>query len=303
MREYKDGLVSVIMPTYKRSDKLPRAIESVLAQTYKNLELFVINDNEPNDEYTQLVKEITKKYNDDSRFHLVIQAKHINGAVARNVGIKLANGEYIAFLDDDDWWELNKLEIQVKELKSLDNSWGGVSSKFRFFNSKGEIIGKSLRYKSGYIYKDILNMSTEVTTCTLLLRHKALDDAGYFDETLKRNQDLQLLTFFTYKYKLKQVDEYLFCLDVSDTQNRPSGVQAIEIAENFYKSVNPILQTLTKSELSCVKAMRNLEISYVFFKRKEWLESIKYLAKVFVSHKAVLLVIKKIYIRQKTFCV
>ena len=124
--KYVEGLVSVIMPTYKRSEKLLRAIDSVLNQTYKNLELLLVNDNEPFDEYTELLKKRVEKYSNDERFHLILQDKHINGAVARNVGIRQARGQYIAFLDDDDWWELNKLEEQVKELKSLDDSWGAV---------------------------------------------------------------------------------------------------------------------------------------------------------------------------------
>ena len=106
--KYVEGLVSVIMPTYKRSEKLLRAIDSVLNQTYKNLELLLVNDNEPFDEYTELLeKNEVEKYSNDERFHLILQDKHINGAVARNVGIRQARGQYIAFLDDDDWWELN----------------------------------------------------------------------------------------------------------------------------------------------------------------------------------------------------
>ena len=61
------------------------------------------------------LKKRVKAYCSDSRFHLIIQKKHINGATARNVGIEQAKGEYIAFLDDDDWWKPNKIEIQVKK--------------------------------------------------------------------------------------------------------------------------------------------------------------------------------------------
>ena len=149
--KYVEGLVSVIMPTYKRSEKLLRAIDSVLNQTYKNLELLLVNDNEPFDEYTELLKKRVEKYSNDERFHLILQDKHINGAVARNVGIRQARGQYIAFLDDDDWWELNKLEEQVKELKSLDDSWGAVSCKFTLYDQNGNVIGKTKKYRDGYI--------------------------------------------------------------------------------------------------------------------------------------------------------
>lgn len=303
MNKYVNDLVSVIIPTYKRSATLPRAIESVLNQTYRHIELLVVNDNEPEDEFTQYVKQITDKFKTDNRFQLIIQEKHVNGAVARNIGIKKAKGEYIAFLDDDDWWELNKIELQVNELKKLSPDWGGVSCKFSFYNSHGEIIGRSLKYQDGYIYKDILNMMTEVCTCTLLLRHTALDDAGYFDENLLRNQDLQLTVFFTYKYKLKEVDEYLFCLDVSDAQNRPSGDKAVSVVNNFFKSVKPILDTLTPSEQRTVRAMRNLEIAFVYFKESRYIMSMMYFIKVLKSPKALQLSVLKLRNRRKTFSI
>lgn len=123
MNEYIAGLVSVVMPTYKRSEMLSRAIDSVLAQTYTNIELLLVNDNEPGDEFTKDLQQRVAVYSTDSRFKLILQEKHVNGAVARNVGIRQAKGEYIAFLDDDDWWEPNKLEEQIKELSRLDDSW------------------------------------------------------------------------------------------------------------------------------------------------------------------------------------
>lgn len=286
MGKYIKGLVSVIIPTYKRTDKLDRAIWSVLEQTYENIELLLVNDNVPNDKYTIELLEKVKAYQTDSRFHLLLQDKHVNGAVARNFAIKQAKGEYIAFLDDDDWWEKNKLHEQVKELSSLDSSWGGVSCKMTFYDGLMRVISKSKKYPNGNIYKDILTLQSDVATGTLLLRHTALDDAGYFDENLLRNQDLQLLVFFTYKYKLKEVDKYLHCVDVSDNQNRASdGFKAIKIKNNFFKSVKPILDTLSKSEYCCVDSMRNFEIAYIFLRGHDYKNALKYGFSIFRSPK------------------
>lgn len=301
MSEYIAGLVSVVMPTYKRSEMLSRAIDSVLAQTYTNIELLLVNDNEPDDDFTKDLQQRVAMYSTDSRFKLVLQEKHVNGAVARNVGIRRAQGEYIAFLDDDDWWEPNKIEEQVKELSKLDESWGGVSCKYSFVNRNGEIIGKSTDYKDGNIYIDILNLVTDVTTCSLLLRHIALDKAGYFDETLLRHQDFQLLVNFTSEYKLKLVKEYLLNIDVSDIQNRPDGKKLLEHKVRFFNSISPIFSRLPKSEQKCIRCMHNFEVGYVFLKNKD-LEGIKYVLTIFTSPKAFVLACKKIFkkIREMT---
>lgn len=291
---YKKGLVSVVIPTYKRCDKVGRAITSVLSQTYRDIELLLVNDNVPNDRYTQELKETVAPFFCDSRFKLLEQEVHINGAVARNFAIKQAKGEYIAFLDDDDWWEPNKLEEQLSELQQLDAEWGGVSCKMTFYDSQGRFIAKSRKYRDGYIYKDILMLQSDVATGTLLLRRAALDDAGYFDEKLLRNQDLQLLTYFTYKYKLKEVDQYLHCVDVSDAQNRANGDKAIEVKEHFYKSVAPILDELTASERRCIDAIRNFEIGFLYYKDKKYTKAISYCLSMFRSPKALSLCLKKV---------
>lgn len=292
--KYVEGLVSVIMPTYKRSEKLLRAIDSVLNQTYSNLELLLVNDNEPLDAYTQQLKTRVAKYSDDKRFKLILQEKHINGAVARNIGIKQANGQYIAFLDDDDWWEKNKLEEQVKTLKSLDDTWGGVSCKFTLYDKNGNIIGKTRKYKDGYIYKDILNLMSDVATGTLLLRHDYFDTTRYFDEKLLRHQDLQLLVDFTSKYKLKEVDQYLHCVDVSDSQNRPDAQKLMQYKKAFFKSVKPVMDSLSEKDRNCVYAMHRFELGYVCLKSGNRAQGASYCKSVLKSPKACGLALKKI---------
>lgn len=299
MGRYVKDLVSVVMPTYKRSEKLTRAIESVLNQSYTSLELLLVNDNEPDDEYTEDLIKRVEIYQDDPRFKLIIQDKHINGAVARNVAIRQAEGEYIAFLDDDDWWEHDKLEKQVKVLKSLDSSWGGVSCKYQLVDSKGAVIGKSRKYRSGNIYFDILTLITDVTTCSLLLKHTHLDETGYFDENLLRHQDFQLLVNFTHKYKLFQVDENLLNIDVSDTQNRPDAEKLIQHKKEFFKSVQPILSTLSESDKKCVCAMHKYEIGYIYAKNSDYKNALKYCVAIFCTPKATALAVKKTAIKIK----
>ena len=108
MRKYKANLVSVIIPTYKRSSMLERAINSVLSQSYDFFELLIINDNYPGDEWSNQVENRVNSFN-DKRIRFINQDIHINGAAARNVGIKNATGEYIAFLDDDDYFDAVRL--------------------------------------------------------------------------------------------------------------------------------------------------------------------------------------------------
>lgn len=294
MAGYVDGLVSVIIPTYRRSEMLDRAIRSVLNQSYQNIELLLVNDNVPGDDFSQSLFEKVKKYNCDSRFKLILQEKHINGAVARNAGIKQAKGEYIAFLDDDDWWEPEKLRIQVSVLSQLSDEWGGVSCMYSFVSGNGRITGKSSCYRDGNIYKDILNLTTDVTTCSLLLRHAALDEVGYFDESLLRHQDFQLLVNFTYRFKLKLVHEYLLNIDVSDAQNRPNGQKLLEHKKKFFESVSPVLSTLTVSEKKCVRCMHQFELGYIFLKNKDIKNGMKYSLSILTSPKAIAKSSKKV---------
>lgn len=299
---YIKGLVSVIMPTYKRSDKLLRAIDSVLNQTYKNLELLLVNDNEPFDEYTEQLKKRVEKYSDDKRFNLIIQQKHVNGAVARNIGIHQAKGQYIAFLDDDDWWEENKLEEQVKVLESLDDSWGAVSCKFTLYDLNGNVIGKTKKYRDGFIYKDILYLMSDVATGTLLLRHDYFDTTRYFDENLMRHQDLQLLVDFTSKYKLKEVDQYLHCVDVSDTQNRPDAQKLIEYKIAFFKSIKPIMDSLSPRDRKCIYAMHKYELGYVCLKNGAKIQGLMYCTSILNSPKACRLALKKTVLKLMQIC-
>lgn len=291
---YEKGLVSVVMPTYKRPSMLDRAIESILNQSYKNLELLLVNDNIPGDEFSADLEKRIEKYRSDPRFRFVTQEKHINGAAARNAGIAKAKGEYIAFLDDDDRWEANKLEKQVELLSSLDETWGGVSCRYRYENSDGKTVGHSAPYTPGNVYKDILMLSTDIPTSSLLLRHECLDVTGAFDENLKRHQDFQLTVDFTYRYKIRACEEELMVMDISDAQNRPGGDTLKEHKKRFFESVKPILDTLSEKDRNAVFAMHNFELGYIYLKNGDVKNGIRYCIRLLSSPKAFKAGMKKV---------
>lgn len=292
---YIKNLVSIIIPTYKRSNKLKRAIESVLAQSYRYIELIIVNDNVPNDEYSIMVYDTIKQFN-DTRLLLLEQEKHTNGAVARNCGIKKAKGEYIAFLDDDDYWEIEKIEKQVFYLAKQSSNCGAVSTLLKYVKN-GTIIRLSNPYKEGRIFKEILRRQIDVTTCSLLIKHSVLDETGYFDETLKRHQEIQLLVFLTYKYELKLIKQYLTCIDITDNENNPNSLKINDIKRDFFSSVKPIMDSLPVSEQKRIIALHSLEIAIVNFRERHFKSSLIYFLKIFRDPKTLWIALIRIVTR------
>ena len=291
MSQYISGLVSVVIPTYKRADLLAKAIDSVLGQTYKNIELLVVNDNIRDDEYSKRLYKIIDSYTDE-RLRLIEQEKHINGAAARNAGIRVAKGEYIAFQDDDDYWELEKIERQVKLLSSLDESWGAVSCLTRIY-SYGKLIAASLPHRDGEILMDILDRRTDLGTGALLIRRDALDNSGYFDEALRRHQDLQLFARLAAKYKIKLDAVYLHNRENKDNRNRPSVEQLLEIKNAYFSSINDILEILTPSERKTVYTVHSFECAYVFIRNGKIIEGIGKLLGIFGSPYTIFLALNR----------
>ena len=106
-----EGLVSVIIPVYNSEKYVKEAIDSVLKQTYQNFEIIVVDDCST-DNSCQIIKKI-----DDQRIRLIKLDKNSGVAVARNIAIENAKGQYIAFLDSDDIWLEDKLLQQIKQMR------------------------------------------------------------------------------------------------------------------------------------------------------------------------------------------
>lgn len=290
-----NGLVSVVIPTYHQSALLERALHSVVSQTYDCLEILVVNDNGEDSEYTPIVRNIISQLS-DSRIRLITPKIHKNGAAARNVGIKESIGEYIAFLDDDDYWVSNKIEKQIAVLSNLSNEWGGVACK-NIAIRNGEVYRALSGFKENNLCRNIMMRNAEISTDNILLRRSALFETGLFDENLKRNQEVQLLVYFTNKYKIKLLDEYLVYVDSNASPNQPSPQNMELIKKDFLESIRPIICQYPKKYQKAIYYMNAFEIGILMIRNQQYLRGIKLVSGVILSPLTTVLSIK--YVARK----
>lgn len=118
MKSETTPLVSIIIPTYKRSETLIRAINSALNQTYSNIEVIIVDDNA---DFPEVRNSNLKLLNAYPEIKLVCNERNLGGGMSRNEGIKIATGEYVAFLDDDDEYLPTKIEKQINRFLSIND--------------------------------------------------------------------------------------------------------------------------------------------------------------------------------------
>lgn len=183
------NLVTVIMPVYNREKYLAEAIDSVLCQTYNNFELIIIDDGS-----TDRSLSIAENYQsvNNARIRIIKQANQ-GPSVARNNAIKVAKGELIGFIDSDDKWTVDKLEMQVKLISNLPSA-SFVYSGYSLMNEQGEITRECLPDKSmeGQIYKKLWTKNNNMSGGTVLVRTETITKIGLFDEDLEGGENFDL---------------------------------------------------------------------------------------------------------------
>ncbi len=181
-----EGLVSVIIPVYNRENTIKRAIDSVLCQTYANLEVVIVDDGS-----TDNTVKIVNEY-EDNRIKLICQKENGGANRARNIGIANSGGEYIAFQDSDDEWFPDKLRIQIEQMKS--HGYMACYSPYNLYEN--EIVSTVPFYydnvdKYQINLRKTLMKHNAIGIPTLIIRQSVLEllEKEYFDEYMPRLQD------------------------------------------------------------------------------------------------------------------
>lgn len=201
----KAELISVIIPTFKRSDSLDRAIESIENQTYPNVEILVVDDNAEFPEQRKATRDIVSKH---KGVHLIENERNLGGGVSRNVGIEHAKGRYIAFLDDDDEYLSTKLEEQYAYYQNCNND--NIAMVYCY----AEIIkidGKSYyqnRDLEGNLLVENAKNCIAATSWWFCPKEKLLSVGGFEDISSRQDASL-LMKFFLKGYDVVRVPKVL----------------------------------------------------------------------------------------------
>ncbi len=181
--------VSVIIPYYKKKNYIKKTINSIKNQTHKNLEIIIVYDDKDRSDlpYIKKIKE------SDKRIKLKVNSKSLGAGESRNVGIKLANSKYIAFLDADDLWKKNKIKLQLRHM---------IKNKLEICHTSYEILKKNekkkvMKARTFNNYEQLL-FSCDIGLSTVMLKKKLINKNCKFP-TLKTKEDFALWLFLLKK--------------------------------------------------------------------------------------------------------
>jgi|GEM_PF-1135942 len=262
-------MVSVILPTHNRAHYIPYAIQSVLNQTYKDIELIVINDGS-----TDETEEVIKPYLRDINY---IHQENSGSGKARNEGIKAAKGEYIAFIDDDDIWLPWKLELQM-EIFNKHKEIGIICTNFSIFNDKEErpsgikeyfglfkrtnldfdtifkqnkrifFNDKEFNFYWGDIFPTIIQGSL-IHQVSILTKKNIVEEIGFYNESLSDNEDYDVCLKIGEKYEIGYVDIDTVKVRLSPKTRSNDESTRIKFWENNLQIVTQAINRSSKKEI------------------------------------------------------
>ena len=194
-------LVSVIIPYFKKKNFIKKTINSIKNQTYKNLEIIIIYDDEDQSD----LKFIKKLKNADDRIKIIDNKKSFGAGRSRNIGINMSKGKFIAFLDADDLWKKNKIELQLKYM--IRNNLEISHTNYEILNPQKKNL-KIMKAKVIDNYKNLL-FSCDIGLSTVMLRKKLISKNCQFPN-LKTKEDFVLwLMILKKNVKIGSLDKNL----------------------------------------------------------------------------------------------
>ncbi len=226
-------LVSVIMSTYNSKDKIKYSIESIINQSYKNIELLIVDDGST-DSTSHVVETFIKE---NKNIKLYKNMKNIGLTKSLNFLIKKSQGKYIARQDDDDISHLDRIKKQVELIERLNLDF--CSSRAFTIDKNRKIPGFSfylpkkllIKYKNPFIHG------------SLLITKKAIDEIGGYDNDFYYSQDYKLMTELLNKgFKYKFTDEILYTLNTKNNISSNKKSEQKYYAKCVRKKIKPLLK-------------------------------------------------------------
>jgi len=233
MNTKKQPLVSIIIPEYNAYKYLKYSIDSALAQTYKNIEIIVVNDGSKDNNKT---RKIATSYGDKIKY---IEKENGGVSTALNLAIKNMSGEYFSWLSHDDYYYPNKIEEQIKYLNSLPSTDNVILySDYDLMNKKSKVYATSVKNHEELTKKpEYALLRGSVNGITLLIPKKAFDDCGMFDENLRCTQDYELWERMQKKYTFVHQPKILATTRLHKEQQGNTNPKMLTEGDDFWTNL------------------------------------------------------------------
>ncbi len=244
-----EKFISVIIPTYNREQSLEKAIESVLKQTYRHFELIVVDDGSE-DKTAELIENFCSDI-------IYIRQKNKGPAAARNSGVQAARHNLLAFLDSDDWFAANKLEIQTRAMQ--ENPAYLISHTGEIWYRNGRILNQKKRHqkKSGDIFNQSLELCA-VGMSTVMMHREIFERYGLFDEEYPCCEDYEFWLRVSAEQKFLLVDQPLTLKD-GGRDDQVSSLYRVGMDRFRIQAIMKILASCVLTEKQKVAAMEELQ--------------------------------------------
>lgn len=237
-------LVTVITPTYNREEFLEKAIQSVLAQTYSNFEMIIVDDGS-----TDNTKFLVDKYKSDQRIHYYYQENQ-RQSVARNLALQHAKGDLICFLDSDNYWPEYRLEKSVKAINDNPDVHIVYGDCITIDKDGMEISRTNMRRHSGRITARLLR-DNFVSMNTTTVRKHCFDEMGGMSGKRRVADDYDLWLRFSSNYKFLYLPEYLAYYRVMPDQISSNKILRFDTNEKIIQDfIHEYPEAVTASEIS-----------------------------------------------------
>ena len=216
-------LVSIIMPYHKKREYIKSAIHSVLNQTYQNFEIYIIFDDKNIDDLP-FVNEIVSL---DNRINLIVNRNNLGAGESRNVAVKSCDGNFIAFLDCDDWWHPNKLEFQINFMN--ENNFHFTHTSYNIIDKDDKIIG--CRQSKSVIDFVYLLKSCDIGLSTVVIKKNLLSIDICFPNLTTKEDYVLWLRLAQKGYKIYGINKIL--TNWRKTQNSLSSSNFKKIMDGY----------------------------------------------------------------------
>jgi glycosyltransferase involved in cell wall biosynthesis len=254
-----NALVSVIVPTFNRLQFLPSAIGSVFDQTFTNWELLIADDG--SDERTRTYLRTVGQL---PRVTITWMPHTASPAAVRNAALRKAKGEFVAFLDSDDIWEVRKLELQLAQLRCRRRCRWGYTA-FTNVNRHGDTLPGESRRRwipcEGDIFDRMLRGEVSIRTPSVLVARELLVDLGGFDESMRSAEDYDLWLRLALRSEIALVDEPLVRIRSHDENHSADWSSAYVGQDHTFKKLQLCVDRSRRSVLRRERARNALRLS------------------------------------------